>query len=99
MQEILWCSSESEDSEDTKNEKDTCNGGCSDCINKSVINDNNLVFDGWINIYDTGGSLQSNSGIYTSEDRAIESGKLVKGYVVSVYITFPAKLLKTIERA
>ena len=65
-----------------------CGNGCGDCSNKrSEINE----IRGYINIYDVGGFLQSNSGIYDEESKAVETGQMTKGYVTTVFISFPFK--------
>ncbi len=57
------------------------------------------LFTGWINIYDSGGFIQSGSGIYETEDKALEAGKIIKGYITSVSISFPSTLIKTIGKS
>jgi len=65
-----------------------CGNGCGDCSNnKSEINEKK----GYINIFDIGGFLQSNSGIYDEQVKAIETGQMTKGYVTTVFISFPFK--------
>ena len=65
-----------------------CGNDCGDCSNKrSEINE----VKGYINIFDVGGFLQSNSGIYDKEIQAAETGKMVKGYVATVFINFSFK--------
>ena len=68
-----------------------CGNGCVGCssnkVEPSIINETR----GYINIYDVGGFLQSNSGIYDEESKAIETGQMTKGYVTTVFISFPFK--------
>ena len=65
-----------------------CGNGCDGCLSKkSEINE----IRGYINIYDVGGFLQSNSGIYDEESKAVETGQMTKGYVTTVFISFPFK--------
>ena len=65
-----------------------CGNGCGDCSNnKSEINEKK----GYINIFDIGGFLQSNSGIYDEQVKAIETGQMTKGYVATAFISFSFK--------
>ncbi len=92
MQETLWCSSENEEDSENNCKSSGCDASCGNCDNDK----SEPLITGWINIYDSGGCLQSNSGIYTTVEKATESGKLIKGYITSVKINFPSKLLKTL---
>lgn len=60
-----------------------CDNGCMECVD---------MVSGYINIYDIGGMYQSNSGIYAIEVDAIETGKMVKGYVATVPVKFKKKV-------
>ena len=42
---------------------------------------------GYINIYDIGGLYQAMSAIYDNEKIAIATGKMVKGYAGTVFIS------------
>ena len=71
-----------------------CDGCCSNSgacldikIEKKLIAEN--LISGYINIYDTGGVYQAMSAIYDTEDRAIETGKIVRGYIGTVFIKLP----------
>jgi len=65
-----------------------CGNGCGDCSNnKSEINEKK----GYINIFDVGGFLQSNSGIYDEESKAIETGRMTRGYIATAFVSFPFK--------
>ena len=63
--------------------KSCCGNGCNGC---SIIE---KTISGYINIYDTGGVYQAMSAIYDTEDRAIETGKLTRGYIGTVFIKLP----------
>ena len=43
----------------------------------------------YINIYKTDNFLNCSGGVYTTEEKAIESGKCVKGYICTVPINLP----------
>lgn len=47
--------------------------------------------NGYINIYDIGGLYQAMSAIYDNEEIAIETGKMVKGYAGTVFISLSKK--------
>ena len=65
-----------------------CGNDCKNCSSKkSEINEKK----GYINIFDVGGFLQSNSGIYDEEVKAIETGKMSLGYIATVFVSFPFK--------
>ena len=49
------------------------------------------MINGYINIYDIGGLYQAMSAIYDTEERAIETSKMVKGYVGTVFISLNKK--------
>ena len=66
---------------------DGCVGCSSDRVESSTINE----VRGYINIYDVGGFLQAQSGIYEEEQKAKEVGESTKGYVATVFISFPFK--------
>jgi len=68
-----------------------CGDGCVGCASDKVESSTIEEVRGYINIYDVGGFLQSNSGIYDQEQKAIEVGKSTKGYVATVFISFPFK--------
>ena len=68
-----------------------CGDGCVGCSSDRVESSTSNEVRGYINIYDVGGFLQSNSGIYDQEQKAIEVGKSTKGYVATVFISFPFK--------
>lgn len=59
-----------------------CDNGCMGCAN---------MVRGYINIYDIGGMYQSNSGIYAIESDAVETGRMVQGYVATVPVSFKKK--------
>ena len=77
-----------------------CGNGCNGCSSNGIKVENSEentfveignIIKGYINIYDVGGFLQSNSGIYDTEEKAKETGKLIKGYITTVFISFPFK--------
>ncbi|MEK7180452.1 MAG: hypothetical protein AAB706_03170 [Patescibacteria group bacterium] len=62
-----------------------CDSSCNGCpTDEKMIN-------GYINIYDIGGLYQAMSAIYDTEERAIETSKMVKGYVGTVFISLNKK--------
>ena len=60
-----------------------CGKGCNGC------NTAEKILSGYINIYDMGGLYQAMSAIYDTEDRAMETGKITKGYIGTVFIQLP----------
>lgn len=59
-----------------------CDNDCMKCVD---------MISGYINIYDIDGMYQSGLGIYSIETAAVETGKMVKGYVATVPIKFKKK--------
>ena len=45
--------------------------------------------EGYINIFKNDNFLNANGGIYDAEDKAIESGKLIRGYITTIKIDIP----------
>lgn len=68
------------------------NNNCGGC-GCSVIEESTII-KGYINIYDVSGLYQANSAIYADEIKAIETGKMVKGYVGTVFISLPIRPIK-----
>ena len=64
---------------------DCCGNGCAGCSN------NKSEIKGYINIYDAGGVYQAMSAIYDTENRAEETGKLIKGYIGTTFINLTLK--------
>ena len=64
---------------------------CKACSCKSSTTEESKSISGYINIYDVGGLYQAMSAIYDNEEIAIETGKMVKGYVGTVFISLNKK--------